>query len=735
MNLQSTLQTLLDNDCHPHLPISQWNSNDLPPTAIVKALTCGNLRCAQLLLEHCDVNKRMGSGFNSTNFEHFLKELGSIGRLSEIGLKMFLQAGAGLDRPINGPMDRANEHGNWSLSAADYLFYFHRPLSHSMPSDLVQVHNGHLSRVGILLSLEDGTQSLETYLDRLSPQLDPKHLGDFFQRLLAEQFILCDLRHRKRDTDLGIVRVLLSFAVRFGTSIKKVLGSLHRILDSLVDLVGDDCDGCQIEAALYLVENGATVTGKVLSWMARLSDTRLLGLALGSIKNPRGLEIAFTHAAARNNFEAIEKLLQAGVKLDADVQRVGWDRRDRVSIIARVILNHKQGGLSWMLDFLAMKGAPLRLSKKKPHLHHLLQLTLDNWGWLQEAETMERVQYIIRAGYILWCSPFQTAPLLESSGCMQVFEYLYHTGAQLRPGSPLAVWINLGGGIQLCREMLEAGADPNAYTRYDRTSFKGLQRRRTPLQASAWRCSTEIIELLLLAGSDVNAPAKGYNGFTALQASCRNRTYSSQDRQRKLKAIRLLLAHGADVNAAPARKKGKTALQEAAETGDLAVAELLLFHNPMADVNAPPYTQAFSIAADDERRLKLPRLGTALDCAARKGRIDMVKLLLNCNALSHYRGKTGYDGAVQEARSRGHLAVADLICQHAEDARRSDTSPRLSQPCGNTQGYRLSQDESSEQSKGEEASTSFSDTDQMDAPKDFWEGDVVGTHQANRLVG
>ncbi|KAH8769132.1 ankyrin repeat-containing domain protein [Diaporthe sp. PMI_573] len=282
--------------------------------------------------------------------------------------------------------------------------------------------------------------------------------------------------------------------------------------------------------------------------------------------------------------------------------------------------------------------------------------------------------------------------------------------------------------------MLEAGADPNAYTRYDRTSFKGLQRRRTPLQASAWRCSTEIIELLLLAGSDVNAPAKGYNGFTALQASCRNRTYSSQDRQRKLKAIRLLLAHGADVNAAPARKKGKTALQEAAETGDLAVAELLLFHNPMADVNAPPYTQAFSIAADDERRLKLPRLGTALDCAARKGRIDMVKLLLNCNALSHYRGKTGYDGAVQEARSRGHLAVADLICQHAEDARRSDTSPRLSQPCGNTQGYRLSQDESSEQSKAEEASTSFSDTDQMDAPKDFWEGDVVGTHQANRFV-
>lgn len=524
------------------------------------------------------------------------------------------------------------------------------------------------------------------------------------------------------------MRELVGFAVRLGISFQKVFTDFHRILDSFVDLVGDGCDGRQIEAALYLVENGASVSGKVLSWMARLSDTRPLELALATVNNLKGLEIALIHAAECNNFEAIERLLQAGARLDRDIQRIGWDRRDRVSIIARVILNHKQGGIFQMLNFLIEKGAPLRLSKKKQHLHHLLQLTLDNWGWLQAAETMERVQYIIGAGCNLWDSPFPTAPLLESSGCLQVFEYLYHHGAQLQPGSPLAVWITMGGGIQLCREMLQAGADPNAYTRYDRNPFKGLRRRRSPLQAAAWTCNIEIVELLLLAGSDINAPAKGYNGFTALQACCRLRTYSSHDQQRKLKTIQTLIAHGANVNAAPTRIKGKTALQEAAASGDLAVAELLLFHNPMADVNAPPYTHVFSRAADNGSICQKPKVGTALDLAAGKGRIDMVKLLLNCNALSHYRGKTGYDGAIQEAKGKGHLAVADLICQHADIVERSDTSPRLSQPARNchVSGYKLEQDESSAQSRAEEASTSYSDTDQADSSKDLGEGDEVG---------
>lgn len=90
----------------------------------------------------------------------------------------------------------------------------------------------------------------------------------------------------------------------------------------------------------------------------------------------------------------------------------------------------------------------------------------------------------------------------------------------------------------------------------------------------------------------------------------------------------------------------------------------------------------------------------------------MVKLLLNCNGLSHYWGKTGYDGAIQVARNAGYLAVADLISQHAEDAKQSGTSPDLSQPprCWYEYGYESGPGEASDNSE-DETSTIFSDED------------------------
>lgn len=44
--------------------------------------------------------------------------------------------------------------------------------------------------------------------------------------------------------------------------------------------------------------------------------------------------------------------------------------------------------------------------------------------------------------------------------------------------------------------------------------------------------------------------------------------------------------------------------------------------------------------------------------------MDLVKLLLNFNALSDYRGMTGYDGAIELAEEKGHLTVVGLIRQH-----------------------------------------------------------------------
>lgn len=673
MNLVSTLQMLLDLGCRPDCPIPYRRSNSIHQTAIVKALSCGNLRCAQLLLQSCDVNKQIQFAYPKTNFEHFLRDLGDIGELSGSGLKLFVQAGADLDQPICRHMISISPHWPWSLSVVDYLLYFHRSLFDMLPPESAQVRYGHLSRVGILLSLEVGTQSLETYLDSLVLPFSQRSLAEFFQGLIAEQFLIYDLHHRKRDTDLGIVRVLVSFGARFNAGISAVIRRAPDILHSFVKLVGDGCKQSQIEVALYLVENGAAVTGKALSWMGRVSDINHFGLTLSGIRHPGGLEVAVIHAAAQNNFEAVERLLQAGANLGTDCRRSRSGRR--VSIIASVLSNYEQESSTQMLNFLVMKGAPLRLSKKKPHLHHLLQFTLRSCGNAPDSAYMERVRYIVEAGYDPQITPFPTGPLLEACCSMQVFEYLYNKGAQLRPGSPLAVWINMGGRIGLCREMLDAGASPNLYARYNRPRML-----KTPLQVAARNCRMDVVELLLEAGSDVNAPAKGSSGFTALQASCRFRIDSLEDQQRKLRVICTLLSHGADVNAAPARVGGRTALQEAAVSGDLTVAKLLLFNNPMADVNAPPCESWISDAEDQDVGYEEPNLGTALDLAAGRGRLDMVKLLLNCNGLSHHWGNTGYDGAIQVARNTGYLAVADLIRQHAEDANRSGTSPDLSQP-------------------------------------------------------
>lgn len=718
MNLVSTLQMLLNLGCRPDSSITYCHLNSIHQTAIVKALSCGNSRCAQLLLQSCDVNKQIQFAYPKTNFEHFLRDLGDIGELSGSGLKLFVQAGADLDQPICGHMIRISPHWPWSLSVADYLFYFHRSLLDILSPGSYQVRHGHLSRAGILLSLEAGTQTLEAYFGSLLPQSSQWSLAEFFQGLITEQFLIYDLHHRKRDTDLGIVRVLVSFGARFNAGISEVIRRAPEILHSFVKLVGDGCNRSQIEAALYLAENGAAVTGRVLSWMARLPDINHFALTLRSINGQGGLEVAVIDSAARNNFKAVERLIQAGAKLGTDCRRSGSDRR--VSITASVLSSYEQESPTQMLDFLVKKGAPLRLSKRKPHLHHLLQFTLRFYGNARDAAYMERVRYIVGAGYDLQNAPFPTEQLLESCCNMQVFEYLYKNGAQLRPGSPLAVWINLGGGIGLCREMLSAGANPSSYARYNSPWML-----RTPLQVAARNCRMDVVDLLLETGSDVNAPAKGSSGFTALQASCRFRIETLEDQQRKLRIICTLLSHGADVNAAPARVGGRTALQEAAVSGDLTVAKLLLFNNPMADVNAPPCESWVSDTEDQDSGYEEPNLGTALDLAAGRGRLDMVKLLLNCNGLSHHWGKTGYDGAIQVARNAGYLAVADLIRQHSEDTKQSGTGPDLSQPprFWYEYDYESGPAEASDNSE-DETSTILSDDDELS--EDKWENNAIG---------
>lgn len=156
------------------------------------------------------------------------------------------------------------------------------------------------------------------------------------------------------------------------------------------------------------------------------------------------------------------------------------------------------------------------------------------------------------------------------------------------------------------------------------------------------------VNKLLERGADVNAPALDRLGKTALQSICAWNPSTSEERARKTRIVHLLLDRGADVNAAPADWCGRTALQIAAKAGELELVALLLHHG--ADVNAPPCQKQGWVT---------------LDGAAFEGRLDVVKLLLNCGAHSLYGGSTGYDGAIDLAKHRGHFATAEVIVAHA----------------------------------------------------------------------
>lgn len=745
MNQICALQTLLNSGCRPDSPASRLLSFSRT-TAIVKAVELRNYDCAKLLLQYCDINRaiRPYMLYAQRNFDCSIWDYRDLWpgvslRFFEYGLDLFFRAGANPDSqaPIFEHYSlRALKsiklfHKQWSnqdcpeelkVSVLDYLFYFHRSIFHKAVSKSAQAQRGRLSRTGILLALERGNLSLEAYLHNLDGKVDRGLPEKVLRQVIAEQFLMCDCEAKKRSTNLETVQALASFV-----SIAEVLDDFPHILEDFIKLVPADCHRHEVEAAGYLLRNGATINSEALSWFAQLPSQRLFEIERIGIRCSKDLDTALINAAAQNNFEAVRKLLHIGAKLDEDVKQ---GAHGRISIIANIIASWDlkrpgaAGKLPNMVHFLAERGAPLRLSATRVHLYHLLHFTMGVFrDRAPQGDSLPVVHYIVKAGYEPRDRSFPSALLLESCDGLldahNVFEYLLRNGAQLRPGSPLATWIGMCGDIELVRDMLEKGVDINAYN-HGSDVENGIPRRMTALQMAAMDWRVDVMELLLRAGADVNAPPKHAHGRTALQASCDDRARSSHEQQLKLRTVQLLLDHGADVNAAPARIAGITALQATAKWGDLAVAKLLLVHKPIADVNAPPC----------QRTLHPTVISTALDFAAHNGRIDMVKLLLNCNGVSHYRCETVFDGAANLAKSKGHFAVAELIRKHIEDIKASDaTSPQVSQPARDWHeyNYELGSDDESELSEDDRLfryyedqeddsnSISCSDIDQKDS--------------------
>lgn len=178
----------------------------------------------------------------------------------------------------------------------------------------------------------------------------------------------------------------------------------------------------------------------------------------------------------------------------------------------------------------------------------------------------------------------------------------------------------------LIRALYDRGADVNLW------AMRHGEKSWTALLLAIEQRNLAMINLLLDLGADVHLPAKLFLKRTPLQAACEIGSTA---------IVRLFLKKGADVNAPPARVGGGSALRLAAQGGFVGIAELLLSHGAKL--------------IQDQRLEDM----TALEAAAYKGRIHMLKLLWKAG-----KGEFSVDEidrATALAERHGHQTCADLL--------------------------------------------------------------------------
>lgn len=683
-------------------------------SAIVKAIQGGHLTEANMLMQSCDVNRNFvlyrdpSTIGQSTNFAMFMYQYNEDNDNHRRGLKLFFENGAKSDAPwFDAPFEPRRNPAmldfyklnnislKWWPTMLDYYFYADRSTYRKLRRyEKADQHTSSATsnrRSGILLALEQNDRSrIHRFISSINEEIreirqkipvrsqtfphptpQPRSarrwwgLHPFLELLFIEQFLFGGVWY-KGKAQPELVRKLVNWGVDLSIPSLPNM-DMTELLCVALAAVPPIRGLTRIFHAFCSLHRDSVNWSKAFQAVAKTKNKEVFTFFAEKGPNPsQNGEAALLESALLENYQAIDWLLGLGVNIwslaaveddsvsangtFASTQYMDLGARPKVPLSPQ------------MIDFLSRKGLPLEptveIFDPLLELKRLLRmgstsLLLNVVHLVYKLRGLNNQKPDFLSAYLLELCLRGPNPWRERQQRLEVFEFCFRQGAKLSPGSPLSVFIYAGGRTELVQELLDKGAEVNAFSYDMDAEFPKLSEpwSLTPLQAAAFSGNEVIVNKLLERGADVNAPALNRLGKTALQSICAWIPSTSEERDRKTRIVNLLLERGADVNAAPADWCGRTALQIAAKAGELELVVLLLHHG--ADVNAPPCQKQGWVA---------------LDGAAFEGRLDVVKLLLESGARSLYHGSTGYDGAIDLAKHRGHFATADLIGTHTKGA-------------------------------------------------------------------
>ncbi|KAI1211093.1 uncharacterized protein F4807DRAFT_50092 [Annulohypoxylon truncatum] len=685
--------------------------DDDDPLAIIHAIATGSMECLKLLLGACDVNRNVCTrpenagwsnlqslisvltGNPSATFarrDHaylpnsyrqtpkgmlildFDLESESVSR----AVDMILDSGANVDLTCDD--ESLSElysfyYGyvspipiEWRPTILEYCYYQDVKLFIRLAPYSTQVI-GHITRPGICHSAKQGKEMLREYLASKSTDSEFYKMA-FLELVLAEQFF-----EENKSADVEVVRGLIEFGV--DPKLASLRSGANHLLCLLIRQIRshkDDCGEEFYDMLKLFLQSGLAIDSEILeAGVEEVGIDMLLILSHHASNVSKDGTEALLTAACFDNYEAVSWLLEAGV----DPNAVIVIKPEPWSIIALASLSNydfdccrgrrENPASCEMLKYLIDCGAVLKNNPHDPNafdfLHRLLsrsehpplspekvKLFLDTI--MDQHDLSKPGACLLEASLRMHPSDFGRSNI-DGDGRIKIrlanFEQLLKRGVPARDSHVLALLILCKGRDELTQEVLNAGADINAYSQLQDKYDLRYTLSITPIQAAASTGNRFLADQLIRMGANVNQPGLGLCARTALQAACGWRPKPPHRKRDKLDMIQLLIENGADVNAPAAPGYGMTALQAAASEGDIEAALLLIHFG--ADPNALP-----------DRKFRM----SALDQAAYRGRLDMVQLLLNVGALSWVRGRTGYRGAIWYAKVRKFFAIIDLIQEH-----------------------------------------------------------------------